>query len=88
MARTQPRRGRLDDVGPQSRLAAVLAGRDSVHPAETLALRARLDAEQGRTEEARYGLRAAAAALDELPSERAPEIKKQLDAVRERLERS
>ena len=46
-ARELPRHravGRLDDVAPQSRVAAVLAGRDEVHPAETLMLRARLDA--------------------------------------------
>jgi hypothetical protein len=84
----EPRRGRLDDVEPQSRLAAVLAGRDEVHPAETLMLRARLDAEQGRIEEARYGLRAARAALEEVPSERTPALSKQLDAVREKIEGS
>jgi len=82
------RRGRLDEVDPQSRLAAVLAGRDGVHPAETLMLRARLDAEQGRIEEARYGLRAAQAALDEVPSDRAKELKGQLEAVREKIQGS
>ena len=66
------RRGRLDDVDPQSRVAAVLAGRDEVHPAETLMLRARLDLQQGRHAEARYGLRAARAALEER-ARRAPE---------------
>jgi hypothetical protein len=82
----RPRRGRLDDVEPQSRVAAVLAGRDEVHPAETLILRARLDAEQGRQAEARYGLRAAIAALDERPSERSKQIRQHLEAVRKRLE--
>jgi hypothetical protein len=81
-----PRRGRLDDVEPQSRVAAVLAGRDEVHPAETLILRARLDAEQGRTAEARYGLRAARTALDEQPSERSKQIRRHLETLRERLE--
>jgi len=80
------RRGRLADVDPQSRIAAVLAGRDEVHPAETLMLRARLDAEQGRTDEARYGIRAALAALEEVPSERSKELREQLEAVRERIE--
>lgn len=84
----QPPRRRLDDVEPQSRVAAVLAGRDEVHPAETLTLRARLDAEQGRHAEALYGIRAALAALDERPSERAKELRTQLDAVREKIERS
>jgi hypothetical protein len=81
-----PRRGRLDDVDPQSRVAAVLAGRDEVHPAETLILRARLDAQQGRMGEARYGMRAARAALEEQPSERAKQIRKHLEAVERRLE--
>ena len=86
-ARELPRRrpGRLDDVDPQSRVAAVLAGRDEVHPAETLMLRARLDAEQGRDAEARFGLRAARAALEERPSEREAKLRKQLDAVEAKL---
>jgi hypothetical protein len=57
-----PKRGRLDEVDPQERVAAVLAGRERVHPAETLLQRARLDLAQGRLEEARYGQRAAAEA--------------------------
>jgi hypothetical protein len=81
----RPRRHRLDDVEPQSRVAAVLAGRDEVHPAETLTLRARLDAEQGRHAEALYGVRAALAALEERPSERGKELRKQLEAVREKI---
>ena len=82
----RPPRARLDDVEPQSRVAAVLAGRDEVHPAETLTLRARLDAEQGRHAEALYGIRAALAALEERPPERSKEIRKQLEAVREKIE--
>ncbi len=81
----RPRRGRLDDVDPQSRVAAVLAGRDEVHPAETLMLRARLDAQQGRTVEARYGLRAARAALQEQPGARQKELTKELAAIEEKL---
>ncbi len=65
----RPRPGRLDDVDPQERVAAVLSGRESVHPAETLLERARLDIQQGRVEEARFGLRAAREALAELPDE-------------------
>jgi hypothetical protein len=86
-ARELPHRrpGRLDDVDPQSRVAAVLAGRDEVHPAETLMLRARLDAEQGRDAEARYGLRAARTALEERPSEREAKLRKQLDALEAKL---
>jgi hypothetical protein len=63
----RPRPGRLDDVDPQERVAAVLSGRESVHPAETLLERARLDIQQGRLDEARFGLRAARAALAEAP---------------------
>jgi len=81
----RPRRGRLDDVDPQSRVAAVLAGRDEVHPAETLMLRARLDAQQGRPAEALYGLRAARAALQEQPGSRQKELAKELAAIEEKL---
>jgi hypothetical protein len=81
----QRSRGRLDEVDSQSRLAAVLAGRDEVHPAETLMLRARLDAQQGRRAEALYGLRAARAALDEQPSPRAKELAEELAAIEEKL---
>ena len=80
-----PRRHRLDDGEPQSRVAAVLAGRDEVHPAETLTLRARLDAEQGRHAEARYGIRAALSALEEQPSERDKELRQQIEALREKM---
>ncbi len=65
----RPRPGRLDDVDPQERVAAVLSGRESVHPAETLLERARLDIQQGRLEEARFGLRAAREALAALPDD-------------------
>jgi hypothetical protein len=81
-----PRRGRLDDVDPQSRVAAVLAGRDEVHPAETLILRARLDAQQGRHAEALYGLRAARAALEERPTERAAQLREQLEKAERGLQ--
>jgi hypothetical protein len=82
---SRPRRGRLDDVDPQSRVAAVLAGRDEVHPAETLMLRARLDVQQGRRVEALYGLRAARAALQEHPSSRQKALMQELVAIEEKL---
>jgi hypothetical protein len=63
----------------------VLAGRDEVHPAETLMLRARLDAQHGREAEARYGLRAARAALEGEPGPRRDQLAKELAAVEERL---
>ena len=81
----QPRRGRLDDVEPQSRVAAVLAGRDEVHPAETLMQRARLDVQQGRTAEARHGLQAARAALREEPGPRRDQLLRELAAIEEKL---
>jgi hypothetical protein len=81
----RPRRGRLDDMDPQSRIAAVLGGRDEVHPAETLMLRARLDAEQGREAEARHGLRAAMAALDERPIESGARLREQLEQLEAKL---
>lgn len=81
----RPRRGRLDDVEAQSRVAAVLAGRDEVHPAETLMLRARLDAQQGRREEAVYGLRAARAALKDRPAARQKDLLEELSSIEEKL---
>jgi hypothetical protein len=81
----EPRRGRLDDVEPQSRVAAVLAGRDEVHPAETLMQRARLDVQQGRTAEARHGLQAARAALREEPGPRRDQLLRELAAIEEKL---
>jgi hypothetical protein len=83
-----PKRGRHEGVEPQSRVAAVLAERDRVHPAETMLLRARLDAEHGREEEARYGLAAAEAAMDKDPGPREQQIRKRLAALRERLDQS
>lgn len=79
------RRGRLEDVDPQSRVAAVLAGREEVHPAETLMQRARLDAQQGRDAEARYGLQAARGALREEPGPRREQLLKELEAIEEKL---
>ena len=81
-----PKRGRYEEVEPQSRVAAVLAGRDRVHPAETMLLRARLDADQGRETEARFGLAAAEAALAEDPSPHEQQLRKRFAALRERLE--
>ena len=52
----------------------VLAGRDQVHPAETLMLGAARHAQQGRQAEAVYGLRAARAALEEHPSDRRKKV--------------
>ena len=61
-----------------TRVAAVLSGRDEVHPAETLLERARLDHSQGRNREAELGLQAARAALAERPGEHAKAIERRI----------
>jgi hypothetical protein len=81
----EPRRGRLEDVEAQSRVAAVLGGKDRVHPAETLLLRARLDLEMGREAEARYGARAARTALDADPPPDRDRLSEKLAELEERL---
>jgi len=83
-----PRRGRLDDVDPQTRVAAVLAGRERVHPAETLLERARLDIQQGRVEEAGFGLDAARAALKASPGDDAAKIEERIAEAERRLDGS
>ena len=57
-------RGRRRMLFPQEQLAAILSGRSPANPSEDLALRARLDLEQGRTRQAAIQLRAAADALE------------------------
>jgi hypothetical protein len=57
-------RGRRKMLGPHEQLAAILSGRSEAHPSEDLALRARLDLEQGRTRQSAIQLRAAADALE------------------------
>jgi hypothetical protein len=62
-----PRMARESALRPQERFAALLAARDATLACELLALRARLDLEQGRDREAALQLEAAfAAALSEL----------------------
>jgi len=70
-------------LAPQQRLAAVLSGRDVTLACEDLALRARLDLDQGREREAALSLRAALeAALAELEGWRAsPAIARRLDEL-------
>lgn len=57
----------IDGVGAQQRIAAVLGGRDSVVPAETLMLAAELAASEGRHAEAAITAAAAAQALAASP---------------------
>ncbi len=81
----RPRPGRLEDVDPQERVAAVLAGRERVHPAETMLERARLDIQQGRLDEAGFGLEAARRALEAIPDEGGTKIAKRIDEAQARL---
>ena len=77
----RPRVAREAALRPQERFAALLAGRDAALACELLALRARLDLDQGRDREAALQLEAAlGAALAELEGWR------ELDGMAERLE--
>jgi hypothetical protein len=84
------RQGRVKVLQPQARLAAVLNGRERALLCEELALRARLDLEQGRHREAALQVLVALdAALAEMPAEpdspsleeRLEELRSQRDAV-------
>lgn len=57
------RRRREEELRPQARVAAVLAGRERLDACETLLLRARADLDSGRDREAALQLRAALDAL-------------------------
>jgi hypothetical protein len=77
----RPRIAREAALRPQERYAALLAGRDAALACELLALRARLDLDQGRDREAALQLEAAlGAAVAELEGWR------ELDGMPERLE--
>jgi len=87
---TAPRQRRAKVLHPQARLAAVLGGRERVLACEELALRARLDLDQGRDREAALQVLVALdAALAELPadptesalSDRLDELRGQRDAI-------
>lgn len=86
----RPRQGRVKVLQPQARLAAVLNGRERALTCEELALRARLDLDQGRDREAALqAMIALDAALAELPgdptgpvlSERVQELKGRREAI-------
>jgi hypothetical protein len=81
------RRQRAEALRPQERLAAVLAGRETVDVCETLLLRARADLDQGRPREAALQLRAGLETLlAELPGKAGPDQEEDLATLRERLE--
>jgi hypothetical protein len=75
-----PPRSRREDIDPQQRVAAILGGREEVHPAETLLLRVRLDLEQGRLQEAASGVVAARRALDEVPAAPVEEMLRKVES--------
>ena len=66
----------------------MLSGRERVHPAETLLERARLDLQQGRVEEARFGLRAAREALAELPDEQPAKLGERIAEAEQAVSRT
>jgi hypothetical protein len=75
---------RASVLRPQERLALLLSGRDDVLLCEELALRARLDFDQGRLALAAIELdRAYVAALRELPMERRPDLQARVAELRE-----
>jgi hypothetical protein len=75
-----PPRSRREEIDPQERVAAILGGREEVHPAETLLLRARLDIEQGRPQAAAHELVGAKHALREVPSPPLEEMLRETEA--------
>ena len=79
-----PRRRRLRVPAAQARLAAILTGRQVAPACEELALRARLDLDEGRDREAALQVRIALeAALAELPRDpAAPALQERLDELR------
>jgi hypothetical protein len=85
---TAPRERRTKVLQPQARLAAVLGGREHPLACEELALRARLDLDQGREREAALQLLVALdAALAELGRDpTAPVLAGRLDELRGRRE--
>jgi hypothetical protein len=79
-----PRRRRSRIPAAQARLAALLTGRERALSCEELALRARLDLEQGRDREASLQVRIAfEAALAELPADpAAPDLAARIEELR------
>jgi hypothetical protein len=76
LPRSGPRRARRSMEAPEERFAALIGGREEIHPAEELVLRARADLNAGRPAEAALQCRVAIEALlaspgaDELASHR------------------
>jgi hypothetical protein len=75
---------RASVLRPQERLALLLSGRGEALLCEELALRARLDLDQGRLALAAIELdRAYVAALRELPKEQRPDLRPRIEELRE-----
>lgn len=79
-----PRRRRVRIPAAQARLAAILTGRERALACEELALRARLDLDEGREPEASLQVRIAfEAALSELPADpAAPALTERIEELR------
>ena len=81
------RRRRAEALRPQERVAAVLAGRETIDACETLLLRARADLDQGHPREAALQLRPGLEALlAELEAVAGSDQAEDLAALRQRLE--
>lgn len=84
------KRSRVARLEPQARFAAILTGRDEALPCEELALRARLDVDEGRPREAALqvllALDAALAQLEADPT--APALRARIDELRASRDRS
>jgi hypothetical protein len=79
LPRSGPRRARRSMEAPEERFAALLGGREEIHPAEELVLRARADLNAGRPAEAALQCRVAIEAL--LASSGADELASYREAV-------
>jgi hypothetical protein len=80
------RRRRRELIEPQQELARIIGGRRPWHASEDLALRARLDLDQGRVSQAALQLESALSALSgELEGEEANEAARALIERREEL---
>jgi hypothetical protein len=87
LPRSARRRVKRSMEAPEERFAALLGGREEIHPAEELVLRARADLHAGRPREAalqaRIALEALLAELPAGPGERRAELEADRAAVAE-----
>lgn len=86
LERREPRQRRAESLQPQERVAAVLSEHETVPPAETLLLRARLDLDQGRLREAALQLHLGLGALLAEPAADRPGDRDRTEELRGRRE--